>query len=703
MTELNENVETSEAQIASHWREEEIIQPNLGFVSQANMGDPNVLERFSEENFPECFKEYADLLDWDQYWHTMVDTSNPPFWNWYVGGKLNVSYNCIDRHLKDNKNKAAFIFVPEPEDESDGVITYQELYVRVNEFASVLQSYGLKAGDRVTLHMPMVPELPVTMLACARLGVVHSQVFGGFSGTACGDRIVDSESNMLITIDSYYRNGTLLDHKVKADEAVAHAASQGVTVDNVLVWRRYPGKYSAETPMVDGRDVFADDLVKEHRGKRVEPVSLPASAPLFLMYTSGTTAKPKGCQHSTGGYLAYAAGTTKYYQDIRDEDTYWCFADIGWITGHSYIVYGPLAIGASSVIYEGVPTFPDPGRPWRIAERLGVTIFHTAPTTIRMLRKVGADEPAKYDYHFKHMTTVGEPIEPEVWRWYYEVVGKKEAVIVDTWWQTETGGFIGTTLPALQPMKPGSCGPGALGIYPVIYDDEGNEVEPGSGNGGNICIRNPWPGRMQTIYGDPDRFVATYYAQYCKDPDSKDWRDWPYVTGDGAMQAADEYVRIVGRVDDVINVAGHRLGTKELESAALTVDAVGEAAAVPAFDDIRGRVPEMYVSVKPGFEQSSEVASQVTAALREIIGPIARPSHVWVTSDLPKTRSGKIMRRVIASISNFMDVGDTTTLANPEVVEEIRVQVQKAKVEAGTVPSNVSAEMRSEIERFGAE
>ena len=364
---------------------------------------------------------------------------------------------------------------------------------------------------------------------------------------------------------------------------------------------------------------------------------------------------------------------------------------------------GPLAVNATSVLYEGVPTFPDPGRPWRIAERLGVNIFHTAPTTIRMLRKTGPNEPQKYNYNFKHMTTVGEPIEPEVWRWYYEVVGKKEAVVVDTWWQTETGGFIGTTLPALKPMKPGSCGPGALGIYPAIYDEDGLEIEGGSGKAGNICIRNPWPGFMQTIWGDPDRFVDTYFRRYCKDPNSKDWRDWPYLTGDGATQGQDGYYRIVGRVDDVINVAGHRLGTKELESAALTVEAVGEAAAVPAIDELKGRVPEMYVSLKPGYKPSPEVEDQVKSAITQIIGPIARPSHVWVTQDLPKTRSGKIMRRVIAAISNFIDVGDTTTLANPEVVEEVRLEVQRAKVKMGQVPKEISKEMEEELKRFGEE
>ena len=704
MAQSEEQVEVSEAEIAAHWREEELIHPSAGFIAQANMADPSVFERFSEKNFPECFREYADLLTWDKYWHTTLDTSNPPFWKWWEGGMLNASYNCVDRHLAKHRNKAAFIWVPEPEGENDLAITYQELYVRVNEFAALLRDYvGVKAGDRITFHMPMVPELPVSMLACARLGVIHSQVFGGFSGTACGDRIVDSGSNVLITMDSYYRNGDLLDHKVKADEAVAQAEKGGAKVDKVLVWRRYPGKYSSPTPMVEGRDYFVDELLEEHRGKRVDPVSMPADAPLFLMYTSGTTAKPKGCQHSTGGYLSYVAGTTKYYQDIHPEDVYWCFADIGWITGHSYIVYGPLTVAATSVIYEGVPTYPDPGRPWRIAERLGVNIFHTAPTTIRMLRKVGPDEPQKYNYHFKHMTTVGEPIEPEVWRWYYEAVGKREAAIVDTWWQTENGGFLGSSLPALQPMKAGSCGPGVLGIYPVIYDENGNEVEPGSGKAGNICISNPWPGFMQTIWGDPDRFVSTYFEKFNKDKNSKDWHDWPYLTGDGATQAADGYFRILGRLDDVINVAGHRLGTKELESAALTVEEIGEAAAVPAYDEVKGRVPEVFVSLKPGYEATPEVEERVKQATAQIIGPIARPAHVWVTSDLPKTRSGKIMRRVIASISNFIDVGDTTTLANPEVVEEIRVQVQSAKVAAGQVPKGVPANVIEEIKRFGEE
>ncbi len=702
MVEEQPGVQLSEAQIAVHWKEEDYHSPPAKFIAQANAGDPSIFERFSEQNFPECFKEYADLLTWDKYWHTTLDTSNAPFWKWFVGGKLNACYNCVDRHLPQNRNKAAFIWVAEPEDEDAKTLTYQELYVRVNEFAALLRDVcQARTGDRITFHLPMVPELPVAMLACARLGVIHSEVFGGFSGQACGERIVDSGSHILITIDAYYRNGDLIDHKSKADEAVEYAAKNGVKIDKVLVWRRHPGKYSSPTPMVDGRDYFVDDLLKDFRGATVPPVSMPAEAPLFLMYTSGTTAKPKGCQHSTGGYLAYVAGTSKYYQDIHPEDTYWCFADIGWITGHSYIVYGPLALGATSVMYEGVPTFPDAGRPWRIAERLGVNVFHTAPTTIRMLRKAGPDEPKKYTYHFKHMTTVGEPIEPEVWRWYYQVVGKGEATIVDTWWQTENGGFLGSTLPALQPMKPGSCGPGVLGVYPVIYDELGNEVPAGSGKAGNICIRNPWPGIFQTIWGQPERYVATYYAKYCKNRESKDWRDWPYFAGDGAVQAADGYFRILGRVDDVINVAGHRLGTKELESACLTVEEIAEAAAVPVMDEVRGRAVEMYVAVKPGYRPSVEIEERVRGAVETIIGKFARPKNVWIVPDMPKTRSGKIMRRVVAGISNFAEPGDITTLANPEIVETIRKQVQSAKVARGEVPRELSAQELEEVGRFG--
>jgi acetyl-CoA synthetase len=668
--------EITEAQIAVHWKEEQLINPPAKFIAQANMADPDVFERFSEKNFPECFREYAELLSWDRYWHTTLDTSNPPFWKWFVGGKLNASYNCVDRHLAKYGNKAAIIWVPEDEREPDEILTYRELYKRVNEFALVLSEFaGLKKGDRVTFHLPMIPALPVSMLAAARLGIIHNQVFGGFSAKACAERIHDCGSKVLVTCDAYYRNGQLLDKKADADATVEEADKLGISVDKVLVWRRQPGRYLSKSKMVEGRDYFADELMGNFRGKKIEPLSLDAEDPLFLMYTSGSTGRPKGCQHRTGGYLAYVTGTAKYVQDIHPEDVYWCFADIGWITGHSYIVYGPLAVAATTVMYEGVPMFPDVGRPWRIAERLGVNIFHTAPTTIRLLRKASAKEPEKYGYKFKCMTSVGEPIEPEVWRWYYDVVGKGEAAITDTYWQTETGGFLCGTVPAILPMKPGSAGPGMPGIYPVIYDEDGNEVRAGLGKAGNICIRNPWPGIMQTIWGDPHRFVRQYYSKYCRDAKSKDWHDWPYFAGDGAVQALDGYYRILGRVDDVIKVAGHRLGTKEIENAALTTEAISEAAAIALNDELRGHVPVVFASLKPGYSPSKELEQLVIANVGKELGPIAKPKSVYIVPDLPKTRSGKIMRRVLAAITNSEDFGDITTLANPDAVEIIKKMV----------------------------
>ncbi len=674
--EKHTSVETTEAQIAVHWQEEDYFHPSSKFVGQANLTDPAVFERFSLDNFPDCFTEFAEMLTWYKYWDEVLDTSDAPCWKWFKGGKINASYNCIDRHLKNHKNKTAIHFVPELEEERVDHITYQELYVRVNEMAAMLRDFAqLKRGDRVTIHMPMSAELPITMLACARLGVIHSVVFGGFSASACADRIVDSNSRVLITMDAYYRSGKLLNHKVNADEAVQLAHKDGQTVDKVLVWQRYPGKYSSGTPMVDGRDYFVNEAVKPYYGKIIEPEQMLSEDPLFLMYTSGTTGKPKGAQHSTGGYLSYVTAMSKYIQDIHPEDVYWCMADIGWITGHSFIVYGPLALCASTVIYEGVPTYPDAGRSWRIAQELDVNIFHTAPTAIRALRKIGPEEPGKYNYRFKHMTTVGEPIEPEVWRWYQAVVGRGEAVIVDTWWQTETGGFLCSTVPGISPMKPGSAGPGVPGIHPIIYDDEGKEISQ-PGIAGNICIQNPWPGQMQTVWGDKQRFIDTYYAKFCKNPDSKDWRDWPYVAGDAAMRAEDGYYRILGRIDDVINVSGHRLGTKEIESASLVVEEVAEAAVVPVAHEIKGKEPDLYVSLKPGIAPSEAIAQKISDAVCNQIGKIAKPRKVWLVPDMPKTRSGKIMRRVLGAISNRGDVGNVMTLANPEIVEEIRQMVQ---------------------------
>ncbi|MBA3010814.1 MAG: acetate--CoA ligase [Proteobacteria bacterium] len=671
-----EVVETTEAQIAVHWKEEDYYYPSSKFIGQANLTDPDIFDRFSLDNFPDYFTEYADLLTWYKSWDEVLDSSDAPCYKWFKGGKLNASYNCIDRHLKNNKNKTAIHFVPELEQERVDHITYQELYVRVNEFASLLRkTAGLKRGDRVTIHMPMSAELPITMLACARLGVIHSVVFGGFSASACADRIVDSNSRVLITMDAYYRAGKLLNHKVHADEAVRISAEQGQVVDKVLVWQRYPGKYSSDTPMKGGRDIFVNEELKNHYGARIAPEQMLSEDPLFLMYTSGTTGKPKGCQHGTGGYLAYVTAMSKYIQDIHPEDVYWCMADIGWITGHSFIVYGPLALCASSVIYEGVPTYPDAGRSWRIAQELDVNIFHTAPTAIRALRKLGPEEPAKYNYHFKHMTTVGEPIEPAVWKWYESAVGKGEAIIVDTWWQTETGGFLCSTVPGIKPMKPGSAGPGVPGIHPFILDADGIEIKD-VGIAGNICIQNPWPGMFQTIWGDRERFVKTYFADICRDPKSKDWRDWPYLAGDAATMAEDGYFRILGRIDDVINVSGHRLGTKEIESAALVVEEVAEAAVVPVSDEIKGKVPDLYIALKTGVVPTEALARKISDAICDQIGKIAKPRKVWLVPDMPKTRSGKIMRRVLGAISNRGDVGNVMTLANPEIVEEIRIMVQ---------------------------
>ena len=676
MSEKDE-MEVNEAQIAVHWQEEDYYYPSEEFKAQANVNDKSIYDRFSLDNFPDCFTEYADLLTWDEKWHTVLDTSDAPLWNWFVGGKLNVSYNCIDRHLAKNKNKTALHFVPDSEDEPIQHITYQELYIKVNEAAAVLRDFcGLKAGDRVTIHLPMTAELPITMLALARLGVIHSVVFGGFSPSACADRAVDSQSRVLITIDGYYRGGKWIDHKANADEAYDISIKEGHTIEKVLVWQRHPEKYSSSSPLVEGRDYSMNEVLKGYKRAKVAPVSMPAEAPLFLMYTSGTTGKPKGCQHSTGGYLSYVAGTSKYIQDIHPEDVYWCMADIGWITGHSYIVYGPLSICASSVVYEGVPNYPDAGRCWRIAEELDINIFHTAPTVIRALRKIGPDEPAKYNYNFKHMTTVGEPIEPAVWKWYHEVIGKGKAVVVDTWWQTETGGFLCTTLPGISPMKPGSAGPGAPGIHPLVLDEDGKEIMPGEGKAGNICIKNPWPGGFQTVWGNRERYIDAYYGQYCKDRSSKDWRDWPYLAGDAAVVASDGYFRILGRIDDVINVSGHRLGTKEIESSALNAPEVAEAAVVPVAHEVKGKEPDLYVSLRPGFEASDELAKKISNQICSDIGKIARPRKVWIVPDMPKTRSGKIMRRVLGAISNKGDVGNVMTLANPEIVDEIQKMVQ---------------------------
>jgi len=669
---MSEGADTIEARLS----EQGYVRPPAKFVGQANVSDPAVYDRFDE--FPEGFEEYAELLDWDSRWEEPFDGSNPPFFEWFVGGELNACHNCVDRHLPERADDTALLW--EGERGETRRISYQDLYREVNRTAAALEDVGVEAGDVVTLHLPMVPALPVTMLACARIGAVHSEVFAGFSASALAQRVDAADSDVVVTVDGYYRRGELLDHKAKADEAVAEAESD---VDTVLVWERARaggvarydhGDLLADgVEMVAGRDVAMSDLLAEHDRAEVEPVARDAEDPLFLMYTSGTTGEPKGCQHRTGGYLAYATGTSKYVLDIEPEDTYWCAADIGWITGHSYIVYGPLALGTTSVMYEGAPDHPHRGRLWEMAERYDVDIFHTSPTAVRQFMKWGESYPAEYDFDFRHLTTVGEPIQPEAWRWYHEHVGGGDAVIVDTWWQTETGGHLITNLPALSDMKPGSAGLPAPGIEPAVLDDDGEPLAEAAGEAGNLVVRRPWPGMLQTVYGDDERFVEEYWARF-SDTDSDDWRDWTYDAGDGAVHEADGYYRILGRLDDVMNVAGHRLGTMELESAVAEVDTVAEAAVAARDHDEKGSVPDVYVTPREGVDGDS-LREDVVGAVEEEIGAFARPENVYVVGDLPKTRSGKIMRRLLEDISNDEALGDTTTLRDPSVPEDIREQV----------------------------
>ncbi|MFW6385101.1 MAG: acetate--CoA ligase [Halodesulfurarchaeum sp.] len=660
--------ETVHGQLESRLTQQEYFRPPTKFVGQANVTDPAVHDRF-EDDWPEAYAEWADLLDWETPWETVLDDSNPPFYEWFTGGTLNASSNAIDRHLPERKDQTALLWEGEPGERER--IAYQDLYRQVNEMAAVLRTVDVREDDVVTLHLPMVPALPVTMLAAARIGAPHSEVFAGFSAQALANRIDDAGSDVVVTIDGYYRRGEFLNHKQKADRALELAETD---VETVLLFQRDEDLHPEVEIGSDDPYVLVDEVRERHRGAEVEPVSRAAEDPLFLMYTSGTTGQPKGAQHRTGGYLAHVTATSKWVLDIEPGDTYWCAADIGWITGHSYIVYGPLSLGTTSVMYEGAPDFPHKGRIWEIAEKYDVDVFHTSPTAVRMFMKWGEDVLRDYDFDFRHMTTVGEPIQPEAWLWYFRNIGNDDAVIVDTWWQTETGGHLITNLPALDDMKPGSAGRPVPGVEPAIYDDQGHEIEPASGKAGNLVIERPWPGMLQTVYGDDQRFIDEYWIDF-SDTDSDDPDDWVYKTGDGAVHETDGYFRILGRLDDVMNVAGHRIGTMELESAVAGVESVAEAAVAGRNDPEKGTVPDIYVTLREGVEEDEDVREAIVAAIETDIGKFARPKNVWFVDELPKTRSGKIMRRLLEDISNAEELGNTTTLRDPSVPERIRERV----------------------------
>ncbi|WP_129114941.1 acetate--CoA ligase [Halegenticoccus tardaugens] len=652
-----------DAELEARLAEQEAFEPSEEFVAQANVTDEGIYEEF-EENWPECWERAADLLDWYDGYDRVLDDGDAPFYEWFTGGSLNASYNCLDRHVEGGDGDGVAIeWIGELGETR--TYTYEELLTEVNEFAAALRDLGVEEDDVVTMYMPMVPELPIAMLACARIGAPHSVVFAGFSAEALATRMKSADSSYLVTCDGYYRRGDALDHLRKANAGLEDVDHE---VTTVVVNRL--GEEGFGHDLGENQHDYAD-LVAEQEGAAVEPVERDAEDMLFLMYTSGTTGQPKGVKHTTAGYLAYAAWTSHAVLDVKPEDTYWCSADIGWITGHSYIVYGPLALGTTSVMYEGTPDYPERDRLWEIIEEYGVDVFYTAPTAIRAFMKWGSQFPEEHDLSsLRLLGTVGEPINPRAWKWYYKYIGGEECPVVDTWWQTETGGMMVTTLPAINTMKPGSAGPPLPGIDARVVNAAGEEVE--AGNAGYLTVDKPWPGMLRTLYNNDDRFIDEYWREY-SDPDAD---EWVYFPEDGAKIDGDGYITILGRVDDVINVSGHRLGTMEIESAIVGVEGVAEAAVVGGTHDVKGEAVYAYVILEEGYDESDEMRGRIVEGVEDAIGPIARPEQVVFTPELPKTRSGKIMRRLLEEIANGDDLGDTTTLRNPEIVEEIQTKVQ---------------------------
>jgi acetyl-CoA synthetase len=650
----------SEVELEARLAEGESFDPPASFVEQANVADEDIYEEF-EENWPECWEQAADLLTWEEEYDQVLDDSDEPFYEWFTDGKLNASANCLDRHLDERGDETAIEWIGELGETRS--YTYQELHDEVNEFAATLREMGVEEDDVVTMYMPMIPELPIAMLACARVGAPHSVVFAGFSADALATRMNSADSEYLVTCDGYYRRGDPLNHKSKADEGLEDV-EQDVTT--VVVDRLGD---DLDHDLGDSQHDW-DDLVEAQAGASVEPVTRDAEDMLFLMYTSGTTGKPKGVKHTTGGYLSWVSWTSQSVLDIKPEDTYWCSADIGWITGHSYIVYGPLALGTTSVMYEGTPDYPEKDRLWQIVDDYDVTQLYTAPTAIRAFMKWGEEYPEKHDLSsLRLLGTVGEPINPRAWKWYYTHIGNEECPVVDTWWQTETGGMMVTTIPGVAEMKPGSAGPALPGVSAKVVDGNGDEVDPGEA--GYLVVDKPWPGMLRTLYKNDERFIEEYWQEY-SDPDED---EWVYFPEDGAKIDEDGYITVLGRVDDVINVSGHRLGTMELESAVVGVEGVAEAAIVGGEHDIKGEAVYAYVITEDGYEGGEDLRGRIIEGVEDAIGPIARPEEVVFTEDLPKTRSGKIMRRLLENIANGEELGNTSTLRNPDIVSEIQSKV----------------------------
>jgi len=640
-------------QLATLLSEQRRFPPPADFARQAAATD--ALYREGAYNREAFWAAQAGTLDWMTPWSRVLEWS-PPHAKWFVGGKLNASVNCLDRHLTTpRRNQAAIVWEGEPGDRR--VLTYWDLAREVRRCGNALRSLGVRRGDRVAIYLPMVPEAAIAMLACARIGAIHSVVFGGFSSDSLRDRINDQQAVALITADGGYRRGQVLPLKRVADEALQQCPS----VKHVIVVRRRHGDDADETfvNMTEGRDHWWHRLV-DHVPAECPPEAMDSEDMLFILYTSGTTGKPKGIVHTTGGYLTQAACTTRYVFDLRDGDVFWCTADVGWVTGHSYVVYGPLAIGATVLMYEGAPDWPERDRFWRLVHKYGVTVFYTAPTAIRAFMKWGEDLPAKHDLStLRLLGSVGEPINPEAWIWYHKNIGRGRCPIVDTWWQTETGGIMITPLPGVTTTKPGSATIPFPGISAELVDNAGQPLKKG---GGLLTITEPWPGMLRTIYGDDERYRQTYWSRF----------PGRYFAGDGAKVDEDGYWWILGRVDDVLNVAGHRIGTMEVESALVDHPAVAEAAVVGKAHDLKGQALAAFVTLKEGRKASAELKDDLKDHVTRKIGAIARPDDILFSADLPKTRSGKIMRRLLKDIAEGRALGDTTTLADPAVVSRLK-------------------------------